>query len=198
MLLILLKMSIISRENPLNLQHQVCVVTSASSPLGVRICKTLLKANAFVLGIDSKKRDATLNAGLGTHFQFEERSLDGKDAAEKIVASAKEKFGVEKLNVLINLVEKGKESDLVGNEALVDATIVSMRQQGKGSVISVSEDVEAEHVPEPLVRRLPLSYMEQTRLISDRLSLRRSWRLSIRIWAFRLMSSFPKVRSLPN
>lgn len=147
-------MSIISRENPLNLQHQVCVVTSASSPLGVRVCKTLLKANAFVLGIDSKTRDATLNAGLGTHFQFEERTLDGKDAAEKIVASAKEKFGVEKLDVLVNLVEKGKESDLAGNEALTDAAIVSMRQQGKGSVISVSEDVEAEDVPEPLVRCL--------------------------------------------
>jgi NADP-dependent 3-hydroxy acid dehydrogenase YdfG len=50
-------MSIVQRTNPLNLQYRICIVTGAVSPLGTIICKTLLKADAFVFAVDMKMKD---------------------------------------------------------------------------------------------------------------------------------------------
>lgn len=141
-------MSIIERENPLNLQYKICVVTAASSPLGVVICKTLLKANALVLGIDKNPRDESLNAGLGTHFQFEECDISndgggGGDVVKNIIASSKEKFeGLGgRFDVLVDLVREGEEEgDLGGIEALTKGIGDVMRESGgAGSIITVAE-----------------------------------------------------------
>lgn len=145
-------MSIIERENPLNLQYRICLVTSAASPLGVIICKTLLKANALVLGIDTQPRDHSLNAGLGTHFQFEECDVNDSGTPEKVVAASKEKFGLDRLDALVNLVEEGREGNLDGIKNLTQRAVGIMKQQGRGSVITILNNAENETECQPLVR----------------------------------------------
>lgn len=137
-------MSIIERSNPLNLQYNICLVTSASSPLGVRVCKSLLKANALVLGIDNTERDPTLNAGLGTHFQFEECDITDGSTAAKVVAAAKEKFGLARIDVLVNVVDHSHQKDLSGFQKLTEEATAAMKLQGKGSVITLTNDVESD------------------------------------------------------
>ena len=156
-------MSLIERSNPLNLQYRVCVVTSASTPLGVVICKTLLKANALVLGIDSRPRDHELNANEGTHFQFEECSVNDEGAPERIVEAAKKKFGVERLDALVNVVEEGKEEDLEGLKRLTEVIGKRLGKEGKASIVNVLGNVEGveESKSKPAVgssiRRRPFS-----------------------------------------
>lgn len=143
-------MSIIERSNPLNLQYNVCLVTAASSPLGVRVCKSLLKANAMVLGIDITPRDSTLNAGLGTHFQFEELDIGTEDSAGKVVSAAKEKFGLERVDVLVDIVDK-RRADMSECERLTEAAVEVMKEQGKGSIIILPSDTEQESPSQDLV-----------------------------------------------
>jgi NAD(P)-dependent dehydrogenase (short-subunit alcohol dehydrogenase family) len=136
-------MSIIARTNPLNLQYRVCVVTSAFSPLGVIICKTLLKANALVLGIDTRPQDESLNAGLGTHFQCEICDVNDPDTPKRIVEAAIEKYGVERMDVLVNVLEAGREG--VGLERLGRLSrglAEVMAKERKGSIVTVLGDVE--------------------------------------------------------
>lgn len=134
-------MSIIERTNPLNLQYKICVVTNASSPLGVVICKTLLKANALVLGIDKRPRDHSLNAGLGTHFQFEQVDIKELETPKKIIEASQEKFESlgGKFDALVNLVEKEDDDDDVAGIANLTKAIGNvMRESGQGSIITVA------------------------------------------------------------
>ena len=129
-------MSIIERTNPLNLQFRVCIVPSASSPLGVVVCKTLLKANALVLGVDSRPIDHSLNAGLGTHFQFLQCDLDA-GSVDKIAASSCEKFGTDRVDVLVNI----SEGDVVeGTRKLSNVVGGLMGGEGKGSIINIASE----------------------------------------------------------
>ncbi|KAK5728215.1 hypothetical protein LTR17_012120 [Elasticomyces elasticus] len=129
-------MSIISRSNPLNLQYRICIVTAASSALGIIICKTLLKANAFVLGIDILPKDPSLNAGQGTHFQFLQCDVQEEGAAQKVVAAAREKFdGIERIDVLITLADAEGEVDGLGRLGDVAGNV--MAQEGCGSIIQI-------------------------------------------------------------
>ncbi|KAK5136964.1 hypothetical protein LTR08_001471 [Meristemomyces frigidus] len=127
-------MSRIERSNPLNLQYRVCIVTSASTPLGVIICKTVLKANALVLGVDYRPKDHSLNVGLRTHFQFEQCDLHDERAAEKIVEAARKRHGLERLDVLVNVVEEGKGDELDGLKTLSEVVGTVMESEGKGTV----------------------------------------------------------------
>lgn len=137
-------MSIIERTNPLNLQYKICVVTNASSPLGVVICKTLLKANALVLGIDTRPRDHSLNAGLGTHFQFEQVDIKEPETPKKIIEASQEKFESlgGKFDALVNLVEKedddDDDDDVAGIANLTKAIGNVMRESRQGSIITVA------------------------------------------------------------
>lgn len=132
-------MSIIERTNPLNLQYKICVVTNASSPLGVVICKTLLKANALVLGIDTRPRDHSLNAGLGTHFQFEQVDIKELETPKNIIEASQEKFESlgGKFDALVNLVEK-EDDDVAGIANLTKAIGNVMRESRQGSIITVA------------------------------------------------------------
>lgn len=135
-------MSIIERTNPLNLQYKICVVTNASSPLGVVICKTLLKANALVLGIDTRPRDHSLNAGLGTHFQFEQVDIKELETPKKIIEASQEKFESlgGKFDALVNLVEKEDDDDVAGIANLTKAIGNVMRESRQGSIITVAHE----------------------------------------------------------
>lgn len=137
-------MSIIEKSNPLNLQYRVCIVTSASTPLGVIVCKTLLKANALVLGIDARPKDHTLNAGLGTHFQFEQCSVGDRGTPERVIEAARKKFGLERIDALVNIVEEGKEVNLEGLTRLGEAVGHGMAQEGRGSIIIVLGGIAGE------------------------------------------------------
>lgn len=133
-------MSIIERSAPINLQYRICVVTSASSPLGVVISKTLLKANAFVLGVDTQPIDPSLNAGLGTHFQFEQRDVQDVQTPKQLIEAVKEKFGLENIDALVNTV--GKQSEVIGLGELSRAIGQVMAEQRKGTIVNVPGDVE--------------------------------------------------------
>ncbi|KAK5710588.1 hypothetical protein LTR15_012917 [Elasticomyces elasticus] len=145
-------MSIISRSNPLNLQYRICIVTAASSALGIIICKTLLKANAFVLGIDTGPKDASLNAGQGTHFQFLQCDVQEEEAAQRVVAAAREKFdGIERIDVLVTLADTGGEIDGLGR--LSEVVWPVMAQEGRGSIIHIlAGDEKSEKARSKLVR----------------------------------------------
>jgi NADP-dependent 3-hydroxy acid dehydrogenase YdfG len=147
-------MSIIERSNPINLQYRVAVVTSASTPLGVIICKTLLKANAFVVGIDSRRKDHSLNAGEGTHFQFVERDVNNKDVPEAVIELARKTFYGKSANVLVNVVEEGKEGDLDGLKRLTQAIGEVMQREKEGCIVNVLGAVDGveESKSQPIVR----------------------------------------------
>nr|OQO10887.1 hypothetical protein B0A51_16693 [Rachicladosporium sp. CCFEE 5018] len=153
-------MSIIERNSPLNLQYKVCIVTNASSPLGVVICKTLLKANALVLGVDDKVRDHSLNAGLGTHFQFEQVDIHAPNAADRVIDSAKRKFeglgGGGRVDALINLLAEdaasdGKGKDVEGFKKLSLANGEVMKEGNGGSIVVVPSSAKGGRGSEALV-----------------------------------------------
>ncbi|KAK4891823.1 hypothetical protein LTR27_009675 [Elasticomyces elasticus] len=145
-------MSIISRSNPLNLQYRICIVTAASSALGIIICKTLLKANAFVLGIDTRPKDPSLNAGQGTHFQFLQCDVQEAGAPQKVVDAARENFdGIERVDVLITLAETEGEVD--GFDRLSELVGPVMAEEGRGSIIHIlAGDQSAREARSKLVR----------------------------------------------
>ena len=135
-------MSIIERSNPLNLQYRVCVVTSAATPLGVIICKTLLKANALVLGVDSQPKDPSLNAGLVTHFQSDQCDLEDPNTAARSVEATREKFGFDRIDVLVNVVHLGAQGDLIGLRNLSEVVGEVMGKEGRGTIVNVVGDVD--------------------------------------------------------
>ncbi|KAK4554785.1 hypothetical protein LTR86_008287 [Recurvomyces mirabilis] len=125
-------MSIIPRDSPLNLQYRICIVTSASSVLGIVVCKTLLKANALVLGIDDQKQDHSLSSAPGTHFQFLQCSIES--ASEQVVKVVAEKFeGSERVDVLICLGHGHGES------ALAETVGGFMCKGDGGSIVHILE-----------------------------------------------------------
>jgi len=143
-------MSIIEKTNPLNLQFCVCVVLNSSCPLGIIISKTLLKANALVLGIDSRPRDESLNAGLGTHFQYEQKSPEDV-SSEQVMKIVQERYDQERMDVIVNVVEAGQEGRLKDAVGLTEglAKVIAEGGRGKGAVVTVmsdSEDVDHAHV----------------------------------------------------
>lgn len=103
-------MSIIERSNPLNLAYKIAVVTNAASIFGQITCKTLLKANALVIGIDEEMHDPSLTARPGTHFQFVQGSLEDQSIPEKVIKLSDAEFGKDYINVLIN-IEAGDGKD---------------------------------------------------------------------------------------
>lgn len=128
-------MSIIERTNPLNLQYKICIVTNASSPLGVVICKTLLKANALVLGIDTRPRDHSLDVDL---FELDIKELE---TPKNIIEASQEKFESlgGRFDALVNLVEKEDDDDDVAGIANLTKVIGNvMRETGQGSIITVA------------------------------------------------------------
>ena len=130
-------MSIIERSNPLNLSYQICIVTGASSELGTIICKTLLKANAFVFGADTNPKHDSLNAGAAMHFGFEECDLVDAGSAEKVIESVRVKHKTDRIDLLVNVVEGGTESKWKGISNLTKAVAHVMSNEGKGRVINV-------------------------------------------------------------
>ena len=147
-------MSIIERSNPINLQYRVAVVTSASTPLGVIICKTLLKANAFVIGLDSREKDHSLNAAEGTHFQFVKRDANDKDVSEAVIELARKRFYGKSVNVLVNVVEEGKEGELNGLKKLTQTVGEEMQREKEGCIVNVVGAVDGveESKSQPIVR----------------------------------------------
>ncbi|KAK5111369.1 hypothetical protein LTR62_005209 [Meristemomyces frigidus] len=130
-------MSIIPRTNPLNLQFRICIVTSASSPQGIVICKTLLKANGFVLGVDEGEKDPSLNAGRGTHFQFLRCRVREEGVGERVLEALREGFeGRERADVLVCL-----DGGIEGRR-LRRAVAGLMARQGTGAIVDV---IDLEH-----------------------------------------------------
>ncbi|CZT14307.1 uncharacterized protein RCC_00284 [Ramularia collo-cygni] len=143
-------MSIIERTNPLNLQFCVCVVLNCSCPLGITISKTLLKANALVLGVDSRPKDESLNAGLGTHFQYEQNS-PGDVSSEQIMKIVEDRYDQQRMDVVINIVEAGQEEGVKDAVELMEglAKVIADGARGKGALVTVmgdAHDPEAAHV----------------------------------------------------
>lgn len=136
-------MSIIEKTNPLNLQFCVCVVLNSSCPLGIIISKTLLKANALVLGIDSRPKDDSLNAGLGTHFQYEQKAPEDV-SSEQVMKIVQERYDQERMDVMVNVVEAGQEGRLQDAVNLTEglAKVIAEGGRGKGAVITVMSDAE--------------------------------------------------------
>lgn len=130
-------MSIIERSNPLNLSYQICVVSGASSDLGTIICKTLLKANAFVDAVDTTPQHHSLNAGPAVHFGFDQCDLADPGSAENVIESARTKHKTDRINVLVNVVEEGTETQWNGVTSLSKAVAKVMAKEGNGRVITV-------------------------------------------------------------
>lgn len=142
-------MSIIEKTNPLNLQFCVCVILNASNPLGIIISKTLLKANALVLGIDSRPKHESLNAGLGTHFQYEQTS-PGDVSSEQVMSMVQERYGTERIDVVVNVVEHGQAERMKDVVRLTEglAGIIAGGARGKGALLTVMSDLEDTNSPE--------------------------------------------------
>lgn len=170
-------MSIIPRESPLNLSYRVAVVTSAFTPLGVVVCKTLLKANALVLGLDvpARRCEPSLNAGLGTHFQYLTCDWFADGSAEEVLEAARKKFGVDRLDLLVHVEEKSQDARAKGHDhvpqALMAACAKAMRAQHGGVVISIiGQDANAtnDHVKMDAATRVQSPLFVATRSMRQR------------------------------
>ena len=130
-------MSIIERYSPLNLAYQVVIVTNASSPLGIVVCNTLLKSNALVLATDSKAKAESFSEGAYTHFQFHRCGLGAEGAARDIVADAKEKFKVERVDALVNIGSAEDDERMrEGHRKLALACADVMEAQDGGAIVN--------------------------------------------------------------
>ena len=124
-----------------NLHPTVAIVTSASTPLGAQTCRTLLRHNALVLGVDSEpvtEKQHRLFSALGTHFQTLQLSLDDEDAVERMVEHSKERFWKEGFDVLITFGD-GEGGIRVSREV---ASIMS--ETGGGVVLNVMDERSVE------------------------------------------------------
>jgi hypothetical protein len=112
-------------------------VTSASTPLGAQTCRTLLRHNALVLGIDSDpvtEKQHRLFSALGTHFQTLQLELEDEDAVPRMVEHSKERFWKEGFDILVTFGE-GEGSIKLRSEI---AGI--MAQTGDGVVLNVLDE----------------------------------------------------------
>lgn len=103
------------------LNRLVGIVTSASTKLGAQTCRTLLRYNALVLGIDESpvtEEEHRLFSQVGTHFQTLQLSLKEDDVVPRMLAHCKERFWKEGLDFVITFGEDGSaelRSSLAGN-----------------------------------------------------------------------------------
>jgi len=104
-------MSIIDHGNPLNLSYKIIIVTNASTPLGVVVCNTLLKANALVLGTDIGQKEHSLSASKYSHFQFWQCDLNDQNAAQEVIGYAKQIFRTDRIDGLVNLARVDNNTD---------------------------------------------------------------------------------------
>lgn len=137
-------MSIIPRTSPLNLAYRVAIVTNAFTPLGVVVCKTLLKANALVLGIDHRPRAPSLNAGLGTHFQY--IALDLRDPAATVddaLTACRDGFATDRVDMLVLVGDEkddARDAEHGGRQlrALAEKCIAAIKDNtGTGAVTAI-------------------------------------------------------------
>lgn len=136
-------MSIIEKTNPLNLQFCVCVVLNSSCPLGTIVSKTLLKANALVLGIDSRPKNDSLNAGLGTHFQFQQQ-VPKEVSSEQVMKIVEDAFGASRMDCVVHVVEDGQEGRVEEVTGLIEGLAIVMTEggRGKGAIVTAMSEVE--------------------------------------------------------
>ncbi|KAK5011603.1 hypothetical protein LTR16_004612 [Cryomyces antarcticus] len=128
-------MSIIEQTSPLNLVRRIAIVTGASSTVGAAVCRTLLKHNACVLGIDTVPIHSTLNARLGTHMQFYQGDVTECSAID-IIRACRTKFeDRSNIDALINLVP-------VEGDHLTDEVVKIMTSQNGGAVLNVVGNVD--------------------------------------------------------
>jgi hypothetical protein len=109
----------------------VAIVTSASTDLGAQTCRTLLRHNASVLGIDEEPvtgKDHRLFSALNPHFQTLQMGLGDENASQKMIDRIKGRFWKEGFDILITFGE-GEESIRLRRE------IAKLLSQTNGGVI---------------------------------------------------------------
>lgn len=131
-------MSIIERYSPLNLAYKIIVVTNASSPVGVIVSNTLLKANALVLGVDNKPKDDTLSASTYSHFQFWKCKLTDDNAVDEIIEYATKVFKTDRINGMVNLINADDDADTLAAHEKLAARCAKIMEGGidGGSVVT--------------------------------------------------------------
>jgi 3-oxoacyl-[acyl-carrier protein] reductase len=142
----------------LGLETRACVVTGASSGIGLETAKLLCAEGASVLLIARdedrlvKAADAAVAFGPGGRAESFACDVTDPDAAERILKEADERFG--KLDVLVNNAGTAKWRDLddvpdedwqaawelnvMGPMRLMRAATPPMRERGWGRVVNVS------------------------------------------------------------
>lgn len=76
--------------------------------------------------------------------------MNDADAADRVVEAARKKFGVERLDALVNVVEEGQEDDMEGFRKLSKVAGAAMAKEGQGSITNVlgaGKDREAKSKP---------------------------------------------------
>ena len=130
------------------------IVTSATTKLGAQTCRTLLRHNALVLGVDEwpvTEQEHRLFSQLGTHFQTLQLSLGDDDAVSRMLEHCKERFWKEGLDFLITFGEDGSvgvRNQLVqnfrqGNEGGTAVDVVRTgRLDQSAAVVAISKQNE--------------------------------------------------------
>lgn len=115
----------------------VAIITSAASPLSSQLCRTLLRHNALVLGIDSlpvTESSHRLFSALGTHFQTLQLDLEDPDAITRIVAHSENRFWKAGFDVLVTFGEGD------GSVKLRREVSEIMRKSGGGVLLNVLDE----------------------------------------------------------
>jgi len=133
-------MSIIDHGNPLNLSYKIIIVTNASTPLGVVICNTLLKANALVLGTDIGQKEHSLSASKYSHFKFWQCDLNDQHAAEDVIGYAKKIFRTDRIDGLVNLARVEDDTDAYRDLATACAKEIAEGLDG-GAIVNTFLEV---------------------------------------------------------
>jgi len=83
------------------LDDKVCIITGASSGIGLSTVQTFLKAGALVLGVDMAPAPAAVPKS--DTFAFIQIDITEPDAPAAIIAKAVAAFPAQRLDVLVNV-----------------------------------------------------------------------------------------------
>jgi hypothetical protein len=83
-----------------------------------------------------------LNAGLGTHFQYEQKAPRDL-SSEQVMSMVQERYGMERMDVVVNVVEAGQEGSMADVAKLTEglAEVIAGGGRGKGAVVTVMNNV---------------------------------------------------------
>jgi len=121
-------------EYALLISNSVTIVTSASSPTGAAICRSLLNSNAFVLGVDNRPAHESTKCARGSHFQFFQYPRGEELNWNEVLGYTRRMYWIDEVDFLVHVVD-GNDG---GGNGVPNEVVEVMENRGEGVIIFVA------------------------------------------------------------